>query len=71
MCIDLLSYKTKKIDLNKYKETRKVFKFEYMGEKDLYYKIREVIVKDIYMKNGYEYIKAWHKYWTNKDFLKR
>lgn len=46
-------------DLNKYKGTGEIFKFEYMGEKDLYYKTREVVVEDIYMKNGYEYIKAY------------
>lgn len=47
------------LDVEEYLDTGEIFKFEYKGEKDSYYRKREIVVERIYYKNGIKYIKGY------------
>lgn len=51
--------KNKSTDLEDYLNTGEIFKFEYKGEKDSYYRKREIVIERIYYKNGIKYIKGY------------
>lgn len=47
------------LEVEEYLDTGEIFKFEYKGEKDSYYRKREIVVERIYYKNGIKYIKGY------------